>query len=90
MQDQSFIDYGITNFNNVLWSMVTIFQCITLEGWSKIMYNLMDANSYGIVMVFFVSLIIIGSYFLLNVILAVLADSLDKSEDLSHKDTLNH
>jgi len=54
------------------------------------MYNLMDANRYGIVMVFFVSLIIIGSYFLLNVILAVLADSLDKSEDLSQKDTLKH
>ena len=31
------IDYGFTNFNNLLSSMFTIFQCITLEGWSDIM-----------------------------------------------------
>ena len=54
------------------------------------MYNLMDTNRYGVVVFFFVSLIIIGSYFLLNVILAVLADSLDKGEHISQKETLNH
>ena len=33
------INYDITNFNNVLEASLTIFQTITLEGWSQLMYN---------------------------------------------------
>ena len=29
---------GITTFDNIFLSMLTIFQCITLEGWSDILY----------------------------------------------------
>lgn len=31
---------GMTNFDNILWTWVTIFQCITTEGWTDIMYAL--------------------------------------------------
>ena len=31
-------NYGITNFDNFLHSMLTVFQCITLEGWTEILY----------------------------------------------------
>lgn len=31
-------NYGITNFDNIGYSMLTVFQCITLEGWTDIMY----------------------------------------------------
>jgi len=54
---------------------------ITLEGWTDIMYNLMDSNMAWMAIVFCVSLIIIGSFFLLNVILAVLADALTKVDE---------
>jgi len=30
---------GITNFDNFGLSMLTVFQCITLEGWTTVMYN---------------------------------------------------
>lgn len=30
---------GITNFDNFGLSMLTVFQCITLEGWTNVMYN---------------------------------------------------
>ena len=33
------INYDITNFNNVFSSALTIFQIITLEGWSTLMYS---------------------------------------------------
>lgn len=33
------INFDITNFNDVLASSLTIFQVITLEGWSQLMYN---------------------------------------------------
>ena len=31
-------NYGITNFDNFIHSMLTVFQCITLEGWTEILY----------------------------------------------------
>lgn len=29
---------GITNFDNIFLAMLTVFQCITMEGWTQIMY----------------------------------------------------
>lgn len=29
---------GITNFDNIGYAMLTVFQCITMEGWTPIMY----------------------------------------------------
>jgi len=41
------------------------------------MYNLMDSNIWWMGVIFCVLLVLIGSFFLLNVILAVLADALN-------------
>lgn len=30
---------GITNFDNFGLSMLTVFQCITLEGWTDVLYS---------------------------------------------------
>lgn len=32
-------NFGITNFDNFGLSMLTVFQCITLEGWTDVLYN---------------------------------------------------
>lgn len=32
-------NFGITNFDNILFSVLTVFQCITMEGWVDILYN---------------------------------------------------
>ena len=29
-------NYEVTNFDNIFWALLVIFQCITLEGWSDI------------------------------------------------------
>jgi Ion transport protein len=31
-------NYGITSFDNIGVAMLTVFQCITLEGWTEVMY----------------------------------------------------
>ncbi|RWS32006.1 muscle calcium channel subunit alpha-1-like protein [Leptotrombidium deliense] len=31
-------NYGITNFDNFGLAMLTVFQCITNEGWTEVMY----------------------------------------------------
>ena len=30
---------GITNFDNIGLACLTVFQCVTLEGWTDVLYN---------------------------------------------------
>ncbi|KAG8447469.1 hypothetical protein GDO86_014818 [Hymenochirus boettgeri] len=39
-------NFGITNFDNILFAVLTVFQCITMEGWTDILYNTNDAVGY--------------------------------------------
>ncbi|GIM17343.1 hypothetical protein Vretimale_19883, partial [Volvox reticuliferus] len=51
---------GLVSYDNILWSWLTIFQHITLSGWSDVMYMVMDAVNYW-VWIFYVGLIIFGA-----------------------------
>ena len=31
-------NYGITSFDNIGFAMLTVFQCVTMEGWTSILY----------------------------------------------------
>ena len=31
-------NHGITSFDNIAFAMLTVFQCVTLEGWTEILY----------------------------------------------------
>lgn len=31
-------NYGITQFDNILFAVLTVFQCITMEGWTEMLY----------------------------------------------------
>lgn len=35
---------GITNFDNFLFAMLTVFQCITMEGWTDVLYWVICAS----------------------------------------------
>ncbi|GIL68548.1 hypothetical protein Vafri_21814 [Volvox africanus] len=63
---------GFVSYDNILWSWLTIFQHITLSGWSDVMYMVMDAVNYW-VWIFYVGLIIFGAFFMINLALAVLS-----------------
>ena len=68
--------YGITNYDNIAYAWLTIFQCITLEGWTPIMYMYMDALT-GWAILYFVLLVFTGGFFLLNLALAVITEVYD-------------
>ncbi|KAB1254307.1 Voltage-dependent L-type calcium channel subunit alpha-1C, partial [Camelus dromedarius] len=81
--------HGITNFDNFAFAMLTVFQCITMEGWTDVLYwqpevtreavvddsqrGMQDAMGYELPWVYFVSLVIFGSFFVLNLVLGVLS-----------------
>jgi hypothetical protein len=64
-------NFGITSYDNILWAWLTIFQLITQEGWTDIMYATQDAVSTW-VWIYYVLLLIFGSFFAVNLAIAVL------------------
>ena len=37
-------NYGITSFDNIIYAMLTVFQCVTMEGWTPILYWVSQIN----------------------------------------------
>uniref|UniRef100_A0A3P8Y4D5 Voltage-dependent L-type calcium channel subunit alpha n=1 Tax=Esox lucius TaxID=8010 RepID=A0A3P8Y4D5_ESOLU len=72
---------GITNFDNFAFAMLTVFQCITMEGWTDVLYWVNDAVGNGWPWLYFVTLIIIGSFFVLNLVLGVLSGEFSKERE---------
>ncbi|KAJ8923541.1 hypothetical protein NQ315_010119 [Exocentrus adspersus] len=72
---------GITNFDNFGLSMLTVFQCITLEGWTDVLYNVQDASGRAYPWLYFVSMVILGAFFVMNLILGVLSGEFSKERE---------
>uniref|UniRef100_A0A6Q2Y5Z0 Voltage-dependent L-type calcium channel subunit alpha n=1 Tax=Esox lucius TaxID=8010 RepID=A0A6Q2Y5Z0_ESOLU len=72
---------GITNFDNFFFAMLTVFQCITMEGWTDVLYWMNDAIGFEMPWVYFVSLVVFGSFFVLNLVLGVLSGSFSKERE---------
>uniref|UniRef100_A0A8C7FF32 Calcium voltage-gated channel subunit alpha1 E n=1 Tax=Oncorhynchus kisutch TaxID=8019 RepID=A0A8C7FF32_ONCKI len=72
---------GITQFDNILFAVLTVFQCITMEGWTTVLYNTNDALGPTWNCMYFIPLIIIGSFFVLNLVLGVLSGEFAKERE---------
>ncbi|GAU95710.1 hypothetical protein RvY_07286 [Ramazzottius varieornatus] len=77
--------YGITSFDNIGFAMLTVFQCITMEGWTSVMYWTDDALGNSFNWAYFVPLIVIGSFFMLNLVLGVLSGEFAKERERVEK-----
>uniref|UniRef100_A0A8C1PLV6 Voltage-dependent L-type calcium channel subunit alpha n=1 Tax=Cyprinus carpio TaxID=7962 RepID=A0A8C1PLV6_CYPCA len=72
---------GITNFDNIFFAMLTVFQCITMEGWTDVLYWMNDSIGFELPWIYFVSLVIFGSFFVLNLVLGVLSGEFSKERE---------
>ncbi|XP_025830163.1 voltage-dependent calcium channel type A subunit alpha-1-like isoform X2 [Agrilus planipennis] len=72
---------GITSFDNIGFAMLTVFQCITMEGWTAILYWMNDAVGSHWNWMYFVPLIVLGSFFMLNLVLGVLSGEFAKERE---------
>ena len=62
---------GTVSFDTIGGAFMTIFQCVTLEGWSDIMYMTLRAAG-PVAGVYCIMLVILGSFYVLNLFLAVM------------------
>uniref|UniRef100_A0A914W0S6 Voltage-dependent L-type calcium channel subunit alpha n=1 Tax=Plectus sambesii TaxID=2011161 RepID=A0A914W0S6_9BILA len=72
---------GITNFDNFGLAMLTVFQCVSLEGWTDVMYWVNDSIGREWPWIYFVTLVILGSFFVLNLVLGVLSGEFSKERE---------
>ncbi|KAI8511102.1 Voltage-dependent L-type calcium channel subunit alpha-1D, partial [Branchiostoma belcheri] len=72
---------GITNFDNFGLAMLTVFQCMTMEGWTTVLYWVNDAVGNEWPWIYFITLIIVGSFFVLNLVLGVLSGEFSKERE---------
>merc|ERR1719410_1538839 len=74
-------NFGFTSFDNLLWSMLTTFQLITLDYWENV-YNMVVATGGPIHVIFFTIVVFFGSFYLINLMLAVVAMSYEEEAEL--------
>lgn len=71
---------GITSFDNILWAWLTIFQLITQENWNEVLYDGIRATGPQAAL-FFIAVVVLGHYIVLNLFLAILLDNFGQDSD---------
>lgn len=86
----SYLNYGITNFDNLGNSLLTVFQMITSETFTAQLKLMMDVDIPVIGAMYTFLVIIVGQFFMLNLILAVIIDAfIKKQEEVRHEGELD-
>ncbi|XP_033312286.1 sodium channel protein 60E-like isoform X4 [Bombus bifarius] len=78
-------NHGYTNFDNFLWSMLTTFQLITLDYWEDV-YNKVLSACGPISVSFFTVVVFFGSFYLINLMLAVVALSYEEEAEITNEE----
>lgn len=84
-------DYGYTNFDTFGWAFLSAFRLMTQDYWEAL-YQMVLRSAGPWHMCFFVVIIFLGSFYLVNLILAIVAMSYDelqkKAEEEAEEDRL--
>ncbi|CAF4914237.1 unnamed protein product [Pieris macdunnoughi] len=78
-------NHGYTNFDNFLWSMLTTFQLITLDYWENV-YNMVLSSCGPMSVSFFTVVVFFGSFYLINLMLAVVALSYEEESQITQEE----
>lgn len=65
-------------------SLLTLFRVVTLEDWTDVMYTAMEMNPYS--WIFFVSFVVVGTFVVINLFIAVVLNNLDEAKQAQLED----
>ena len=57
---------------------LTLFNIITLEGWTEVMFTAMELNPLA--WVYFVSFVVMGTFVVINLFIAIIINNLDEAK----------
>lgn len=66
------LNFGFVAFDHIGQVAVVLFICLPREGWTDIMYMLQDAGYGTSAAIYFITFVLVGSFFILNLALAVI------------------
>uniref|UniRef100_S4R5Y6 Ion transport domain-containing protein n=1 Tax=Petromyzon marinus TaxID=7757 RepID=S4R5Y6_PETMA len=79
-------NFGFTNYDHFGWAFLSLFRLMTQDSW-EYLYQQTLRSSGKVYMIFFVMVIFLGSFYLINLILAVVAKSYeDQNRAMQNKD----
>eukprot|EP00794_Sanderia_malayensis_P009765 gene9765-10764_t len=73
-------NYGYTSFDHFGWALLTSFQLVTMDFWENAYFNVISAAGSWSVFYFMV-VIFFGSFYLINLVLAVVAVSYEQEAE---------
>jgi Ion transport protein len=73
-------DYNQLSFDTIFYSFISIFTSVTLEGWTAVMASTQLTLSPW-TFAFFIPLVFIGAFFLLNLTLAVIKSKFSEEHE---------
>ena len=76
-----FLQINVAGFDNVGTALLTAFQITTLSNWNYVMYRTMDSAG-GIAVLFYVLIVVLGTYFIMILFLAVLKLKFSKAQEM--------
>ena len=75
---QLFHEHDPAHWRSLGISVLTLFNIITLEGWTLVMENAMQLHSWA--WVYFVSYVIAGTFVVINLFIAIIINNLDEAK----------
>lgn len=78
-------DFGTSNFDNIFNSFLMVYIVTTLEGWTAIMTYVQETFNY-MLWIYFVAIVFVGAFFLINLTLAVITIKFNESQKESKKE----
>jgi voltage-gated sodium channel len=73
-----FHEHDPENWRNLGVSILTLFNIITLEGWTEIMNTAMERHPLA--WVYFVSFVVVGTFVVINMFVAIIINNLDEAK----------
>jgi len=82
-----FHEHDPTHWRNLAYSLLTLFRIVTLEDWTDVMYKAMELSPFFAL--YFVSFVVIGTFVVVNLFIAVVINNLDEAK-YAHLKKLEH
>lgn len=73
-----FGEHDPENWRDLGISLLTLFNIVTLEGWTDVMFRAMELNELS--WLYFVSFVVIGTFVVFNLFIAIIINNLDEAK----------
>jgi voltage-gated sodium channel len=80
-----FSEHDPDRWQNIGFSVLTLFNIITFDGWTDAMFTAMELNPWA--WVYFVSFVVIGTFVVINLFIAILIDKMGEAKLERHSES---